>query len=121
MEVLPHEKSGWQRSFLEIIIIGAVVWFVWFLYPQQTRTVFSQAYQHFFPCSRAVTYRIGTIDPRFNLTEGQVETLLQNAADKWNTVAGKSVLAYDQAHGIVTVSFVYDYRQKTTNQLNSIG
>jgi predicted Zn-dependent protease len=121
MEAIPSEKFGWWRSFFEVIVIVVTLYCVWFIYPQQTRTVLSQAYQHFSPCSAPVTYRIGTIDPRFNLTQIQVQALLEDDANKWNTAAGKSVLLYDQSNGIVTVNFIYDYRQKATNQLNKIS
>lgn len=65
MEIVPHERTGWERGLLEIVIIFAILCFTYFLFPQQTRTVLSQAYQHFFPCDAPITYRIGAVDPRF--------------------------------------------------------
>ncbi len=120
MEIVPHTKSAWQRSLLELVVIVAILCFVFFIFPQQTRVVLSQAYQRFFPCDAPVTYRIGTIDPRFGLSQAQVLTLLQNAAGKWNTAAGKTVLAYDPSHGVVVVNFVYDYRQNAEDEMSSI-
>ncbi len=66
------------------------------------------------PCSSALPYMVGTIDPRFKLSREQVVAKLADAANLWNTAAGKTVLAYepDNLHAM-SVNFVYDTRQQT--------
>ncbi len=120
MEAIPHSLRGYVRIFLEFAIIAAVCVGLWTLYPHQIRTVLSQAYLHVRPCSIPVTYQLGSIDPRFNLSRVQANALLATAAQKWNTVAAKTVLAADQKNGVVTVNFVYDTRQETIAALDSI-
>jgi hypothetical protein len=120
MEVVPHSLSGFLRILVELIVICAVAAGAWMLYPHQIRTIYSQAYLHVRPCDMPVTYQLGSIDPKFGLTRSQASVLLNAAAQKWNTVAGKTVIAADQHNGVVMVDFVYDVRQETTNTLDSI-
>ena len=120
MEAIPHSLKGYLRIIIELLVIGAIAAGAWTLYPHQLRTIFSQAYLHVHPCSIPVTYQLGSIDPRFGLSRSQASVLLAAASQKWNTIAGKSVLVADQENGVVTVNFVYDTRQETVNTLNSI-
>lgn len=66
------------------------------------------------PCATPIPYTIGTIDPRFKVSEQDVLSHLSEAAAIWNTAAGKTVLVYDptNAHAM-PVNFVYDTRQET--------
>lgn len=57
-----------------------------------------------------VTFAIGSIDPRFPLTEPNAERIAQQAAALWNTAAGTDLLRFDRRASL-TISFVYDRRQ----------
>ena len=54
-----------------------------------------------------VHWRLGAVDPRFQISEADVLTAAFNAADAWNRAAGRRVLHYDKAHGI-PLKLVYD-------------
>jgi heat shock protein HspQ len=71
------------------------------------------------PCSRAVTYRIGEIDPRYSMTEEEFAAYLKEAANTWNTAFGNEVLAHDD-NGTVTVNMTYDTRQQLSTQVNRL-
>ena len=73
------------------------------------------------PCSTPIPYTVGTIDPRFGTTKEAIVARLAEAADLWNTAAGKPVFAYapDNLHAI-PVNFVYDRRQETVTLGKSI-
>lgn len=57
-----------------------------------------------------IRWRIGKIDPRFNLTKDQVKQAVLAAARLWEAEAGKKLFAYDGQKGF-PINFVYDYRQ----------
>lgn len=69
------------------------------------------------PCTQVLTFKIGNIDPQFNLNETQAISYAQTAANLWNKGLGKTVLKYDP-NGQVDISFVFDERQKKTIQNN---
>jgi hypothetical protein len=47
-----------------------------------------------------VRWRLGDIDPRFEIAAYDVSNAAFNAADAWNRAAGRRVLTYDKEHGI---------------------
>lgn len=67
------------------------------------------------PCTVPKTYSIGSIDPRFGVTDDTVILYTKNAAAIWNTAyATNTLLSYVSTGGDITVTFVYDERQRTT-------
>jgi hypothetical protein len=63
------------------------------------------------PCSVPIRYKVGTIDPRFGISQTAFIAGAQQAADLWNTAEGHTVLQYDSA-GTLPVSLLYDERQQ---------
>jgi len=66
-----------------------------------------------------ITYRIGTIDPRFNISKDTFSKIVNDAANRWNKVSGKNLLAYD-INGDVPINLVYDYRQEYSDGMKKI-
>jgi len=62
-------------------------------------------------CSTPITYSIGSLDPRFGVSESEFQSVLAEAASVWNTAAGKTVVTYSK-EGEIPVSLMYDERQK---------
>jgi outer membrane murein-binding lipoprotein Lpp len=69
------------------------------------------------PCSHVLTYKISSIDPRFNLSTEDAIRYVDASAKLWNDGLGKTVLQYDP-NGKVDISFVYDERQRKTIENN---
>ena len=120
MEIVPTDMRGIGRALLELAVIGAVLITAWIVFPHATRTFLAQALESTRPCSYPLSYRIGTVDPRFELSTAQVAELLAGAASNWNTAAGKTVLSAEPGTGVVTVNFVYDNRQQRASTMNTI-
>lgn len=69
------------------------------------------------PCSTPKTWSIGAIDPRFALSTSTVKLYTEGAATTWNTAYPENqLLRYVEKGGDITVTFVYDERQRTTIQ-----
>lgn len=67
------------------------------------------------PTEREIYYRIGTIDPRFNLSESEARSLIIEAAKIWEDPLGHKFFFYDPK-AVFTINFIYDQRQQTTNE-----
>mgnify|MGYP001575715096 CR=1 FL=1 len=66
------------------------------------------------PCDTPLSYRLGTIDTRFNKTSDEVVDALGEAADIWNKALGKELLVYSPNDPkAIPVNMVYDERQQT--------
>lgn len=71
------------------------------------------------PCSKPITYKIGNIDPRFNLKEADFLKNIDTAVQIWEQPLAKNLFTYDPS-GSLSISMVYDERQSFSNQINSL-
>lgn len=62
-------------------------------------------------CKVPIEYTIGTIDPRFNITQEDVESLVFQAESIWEDATGRNLFSYE-AEAALTINFVYDDRQE---------
>ncbi len=68
----------------------------------------------YYPCDQPVTYHLGSVDPRFKLSQTAAEQDLHTAAGIW----GQKYFREDPTAKL-TVNFVYDARQGLVTQINS--
>jgi chromosome segregation ATPase len=94
-----------------IILISLMICFV-MIYRQEQQKIrndFSLP-----PSERRVHYRIGTIDPRFNLTEDQAKQLLAEAEMIWEKPLARQIFFYNPK-ALFKINFIYDQRQQSLN------
>jgi len=65
------------------------------------------------PCAQPITYRLGTFDNRFGISQADFLVLLDQAGDIWSKDINKELFKYDPKAKLV-VNLVYDSRQATT-------
>ncbi len=66
------------------------------------------------PCAQTIYYRVGTLDPRFGISQTDFLADAQQAADLWNAQEGKTLLAYS-ATGTMPVNLIFDNRQEESD------
>ncbi len=88
------------------------------LYQSRKDTGFKSLFSYSF-CDKSVTYKIGTIDPRFNITADQLLKDTKQAGDIWNKSYTKTLFVYDP-QATLTVNMVFDERQSLNNQINQL-
>ncbi|MBZ9613106.1 matrixin family metalloprotease [Rheinheimera maricola] len=64
-----------------------------------------------FLCQTPVTWRIGQLDPAFDLTLEQAEQAAHRAAEQWNKALGRELFRYDSLDGFA-INFAFDQRQQ---------
>lgn len=62
-------------------------------------------------CPVPVTYRLGTVDERFALTQEEARGVLATAEAVWEQAVGQDLFVYDETSNF-TVNFIYDERQQ---------
>ena len=70
-------------------------------------------------CEKPITYRLGNIDERFNLSREEFRTAVNTAAGMWGKPLAHN-LFIEQTNGEVEINLVYDYRQEATDKLKSL-
>lgn len=106
-----------MKKLFWIILLFALIFFGY-----QNYAVLSAKAQNLIAtsaCDATITYRIGTIDPRFNTTTEALLTDTKKAATIWNTAAGKKLFAYDPKSSF-TINLIYDERQSLNTQINKL-
>lgn len=103
-------KTG---SLLLIALWVALLLFQHMQYPQVRLNPIST--QLFHPFDTRLHYRIGDVDPRFELSRSELQQLAEQAAHIWQQGTGKDWLVYDP-HARLQINFIYDQRQVNTTQ-----
>lgn len=67
-------------------------------------------------CNTPVPYKLGTVDPKFALSQKAATTDIQSAADLWDKTYGKP-LFINSSTAILTINFVYDERSALNSQI----
>ena len=73
------------------------------------------------PCSRPLTYSIGEFDGQFEKSREQFLKDISAATKVWSSSVGKELFAYSAEKSDLTVNLIYDYRQKATIEMRSLG
>lgn len=72
------------------------------------------------PCREPITYRIGKIDERFNLSREEFRTALKLATAMWGKPFHRDFFR-EESDGAIEVNLLYDYRQEATDRLKSLN
>ena len=94
----------------------------WFVYLAIIFGIFGFSYFYELPniCDNPVSYRIGEIDSRFNLTQTQVLGHIREAEQYWEEASGKDLFNYaPSAKNSVLIQMLYDERQEISTEINS--
>src|SRR5579871_1298377 len=67
------------------------------------------------PTRSLIRWRLGRIDPRFDLDSDQVKNAAERAIHIWEAEAGRRLFVYDKGGGF-PVSLVFDARQRALNE-----
>ncbi|MEX2603774.1 MAG: matrixin family metalloprotease, partial [Gracilimonas sp.] len=70
-------------------------------------------------CSNHLTWRIGNIDSRFNLTRNEVLVLMNEVEQFWQLALNGNVLQYDD-QGDIALYFIYGKGQEYTDKENQL-
>ncbi len=71
------------------------------------------------PCDTPLTYKLGSIDTRFNLTRDEVLSDTKEAVEIWNNTLNKPIFTHSD-EGKITINLIYDKRQELSTQINQL-
>lgn len=86
------------------------------LNPQLNHNSVTDRLQH--PLDTRLRYRIGHVDPRFNISPEQLQNLAQQATDIWFLGTQKQFFVYDP-NAQLSINLIYDQRQADTEARNT--
>ena len=98
------------------IALGAAV----FVFRTQIFGIGQQLYARALPCTRPLSYSIGSLDTRFGISRADFLSAVKDAETIWEKPSGKNLFQYDPS-GALKINLVYDVRQQTTDRLKKLG
>jgi len=94
-----YREHGYITTVNVVLLAIALTVIAWATY-RVTRT----------PCNTSIAYRVGSVDPRFNLPSDQFDTVLGEAAAVWEDTTGYDLFT-EQSNAALPVNLVFDDRQ----------
>lgn len=68
----------------------------------------------FSPCQEPLTYRLGDIDSRFDITQKELAEIMEEVEQLWESAVNKDLINVSQ-NGQVTLNLIYSEEQKRTD------
>lgn len=72
------------------------------------------------PCEKSITYFLGGFDERFNISQSDFLKAAAEAEAIWEKPINRELFSLSGS-GEIKINLVYDYRQQTTQKLQSLG
>lgn len=70
-------------------------------------------------CDKPVRYKIGSIDPKFKISETKLLAKVEEASDIWTNAYGKRLFVYDQ-NSDLEINLIYDERQGSFENIEDL-
>lgn len=96
-----------------LLIIAYLTYLNQNLWLPQLEQKFSFSY-----CDQPIRYKIGQIDPKFNLSQDQFLGDTRQASQLWNDAYNKPLFVYDSEKGNLIISMVFDGRQSIKTNID---
>jgi hypothetical protein len=110
-----------MKNLLRLLVYGALLYVGYYMLAGYVRTgevELPPAMQHYaerlqqgYLCQAPIGWRIGKLDPAFDLTREEAEAAGRRAAALWNDAVGQILFVFDDVSGF-PINFSYDERQQ---------
>jgi len=101
-----------MKKLLKLLLLAVGIFLIILLAKSKTL----DSYLYYSYCDNPVTYKIGQVDPAFNITREKLAQELRAAGSIWNSAYGKPLIVYDPQSSF-SVNLIYDERQRNLTKL----
>lgn len=108
-----------MKRLLFYIIFFSIIGAVCYKYQTPLQVGLKKVENEYFPCRRALSYRIGSFDGKFGISRDDFLQALREAEEVWEKPTGKNLFTYDPT-GFIAINLEYDKRQETSDKLKDI-
>lgn len=109
-----------MKSLLKTLGLLVVIGLIAFFFRDKISASLSVLRADYLPCRAPIAYTLGDIDSRFNISKEDFLSNLKQAETIWENGIEKDLFVYSD-DGNLIVNLVYDYRQQTTDKLQTLG
>ncbi|MFA4975085.1 MAG: matrixin family metalloprotease [Candidatus Paceibacterota bacterium] len=106
------------KIIFSVIIISVTV----FLFRTEFEQIFFDLQNKYFPCSKPITYSLGSFDEKFGISKEEFLKVVNTAEIIWEKSIDKKLFIYESnGAGALKINLIYDTRQEATQKLKDIG
>jgi hypothetical protein len=100
-----------------LLLIGYLLWLGWQrMQPASNQALtLSPSIRHSSACQQPLAWRLGFLDPAFELSRSEAEYYIEQASHLWHQATGQQLFVHDQTQGFA-IDFRFDARQQTLLQ-----
>ena len=123
MKLYMWKLSITMGRFISGILLVVFMSFAWYaVYPNKARlrAIARMVKRQAAPCATTITYSLGSIDPRFDITAETLSEDLKKAETVWEGPARRDLFEYAERGGDITVNLIYDIRQAAAGKLKKM-
>ncbi|MCX6716114.1 MAG: hypothetical protein NT077_03810, partial [Candidatus Taylorbacteria bacterium] len=111
---------------LGTLVVLAIIGFAAYSYSQPVRvyvdnTIYQIRSLYEPPCSKPLSYSLGSFDTRFGISKDYFLGALAEAESIWEKPLGREFFTYEPDTGRMKINLIYDYRQEASNKMQSLG
>ena len=108
-------------KIFKILILFAIIIVPFYYFREDFTSLRQKAEQMFFykPCVEPIAYRFAAVDARFGISDTDFYTAVKEAENLWENASGRNLFV-SRPEGKLAISLAYDYRQNTTEKLNTL-
>lgn len=97
-------------ALLLVLVIAYVAFF---------KPALIEHYLFYSVCEKPISYKIDTVDSRFNLSKEQFLADIKLTTNLWNKANGADLFVYDP-NGKLSINLIFDQRQSLDNQISDL-
>lgn len=104
-----------MKKIIRLTILATIIGIA--LINRKNLWVVADRWLNFSFCDRSMTYKVGAIDPKFNVSRENVLQNAVNASQLWNQVVQNDLFVYDTG-SVLEIDLVFDERQGSLQMLS---
>ena len=107
-----------SKKIIELLFLLLIASYI-FLFQSDIITAYKNITNKIDSCPTPITYSIGQFDVGFNISEEDFKSAIKDAEDIWEQASGRDLFEYSSS-GEMIVSLIYDSRQESTSEIDSL-
>ena len=111
-------KVIWSNMKWKLTILFILLLILGFLLTKKANREVLNSYITYSACSKPLDYKLGKVDPRFQLSNQNILADIQKATSIWSNSEGRVLFDYNPDASL-TVNFVYNQKQLLSSQIQS--
>jgi predicted Zn-dependent protease len=121
-----------MKTILKVLATAILLWVIFYQIDQvfglRTLSLWNDIRSNiigkYFPCKEPISYKLGSFDTKFKISQKDFLSAVKQAEDAWENAVGIDLFSYNQSDtstDVLKMNLIYDYREQATEKLAVLG